>query len=84
MGESGNTKKNESTFGDHIIAGSVAGFAECVAVQPFDMMKTRFHLNEGAANPSLYRAMGDVYREGGIMRFYRGRSAFLFTVRVRM
>lgn len=53
------------------IAGALCGFTECLAVQPFDMMKTRFQLTAGT-NPSLVTAFGNIYREGGIARFYRG------------
>jgi len=35
------------------------------------MLKTRFQLSEGK-NPSLRTAFGNVYREGGLRRFYRG------------
>jgi hypothetical protein len=36
------------------------------------MIKTRFHLNEKGRNSSVGRAMVDIYREGGLARFYRG------------
>lgn len=54
-----------------VLPGLVAGIAETVAVQPLDMVKTRFQIREGA-NPSLVRGLMEVYREGGVMRFYRG------------
>jgi len=44
---------------------------ETLAVQPLDMVKTRFQIREGA-NPSLLRGLLEVYREGGVFRFYRG------------
>lgn len=53
-------------------AGAIAGFVEVVMVQPLDFVKTRFQLYEQGRNPSVARALIDVYREGGFLRFYRG------------
>jgi len=53
------------------IAGGIGGIVEAVAVQPLDMVKTRFQLNE-KANTSVYSALKDIVREGGFLRFYRG------------
>lgn len=54
------------------LAGAVAGFAEVILVQPLDMVKTRFQIYESGQNPSVPRALMDIYREGGFSRFYRG------------
>lgn len=54
------------------VAGAVAAFVEVVMVQPLDFVKTRFQLYEQGRNPSVARAIADVYREGGMLRFYRG------------
>jgi len=56
---------------DKFLAGAVGGMVECLVVQPFDMLKTRFQLMPGNT-PSLAVAFRDIYREGGVMRFYRG------------
>jgi len=53
------------------IAGGLAGIVEAICVQPFDMVKTRFHLNQ-SKNPSVVTAFKNIYKEGGILRFYRG------------
>jgi len=55
-------------------AGAVAGVAECVAVQPLDMVKTRFQLIAvpGAVRPTVTSALRDLLREGGVPRLYRG------------
>lgn len=53
-------------------AAALASLAEVVMVQPLDMVKTRFQLYEGGRNPSVGRALLDIYREGGVSRFYRG------------
>jgi len=53
------------------IAGAVGGVAECIAVQPFDMVKTRFQLNE-KKNTSVVIAIRSLLQEGGFFRLYRG------------
>jgi len=54
------------------IAGAIGGIAEAMAVQPLDMIKTRFHLNTAGRNPSVLSAFRSIYAEGGVLRFYRG------------
>jgi solute carrier family 25 2-oxodicarboxylate transporter 21 len=54
------------------LAGALAGLVEVIMVQPLDMVKTRFQIHDKGRNPSVPRALLDVYREGGIGRFYRG------------
>ncbi len=60
-------------------AGAVSGVAECVAVQPFDMAKTRYQLmaGRGAARPSVSALMLGLLREGGVARLYRGMPSEL-------
>eukprot|EP01129_Flabellula_baltica_P013680 TRINITY_DN6401_c0_g1_i1.p1 TRINITY_DN6401_c0_g1~~TRINITY_DN6401_c0_g1_i1.p1 ORF type:complete len:287 (-),score=34.50 TRINITY_DN6401_c0_g1_i1:195-1055(-) len=53
------------------IAGAVGGIAECIVVQPFDFIKTRFQLNPHP-NPTVYKAFIKIMEEGGFSRFYRG------------
>lgn len=53
------------------LAGGIGGFVECLAVQPFDLIKTRFQINQ-EKNPSVFNALKSIYNEGGILRFYRG------------
>lgn len=55
-------------------AGALAGAAEAVAVQPFDMIKTRHQLNHGI-NETIAQTMKSLYKEGGFRRFYRGMTA---------
>eukprot|EP00457_Paulinella_chromatophora_P012437 gb/GEZN01012646.1/.p1 GENE.gb/GEZN01012646.1/~~gb/GEZN01012646.1/.p1 ORF type:complete len:318 (+),score=29.65 gb/GEZN01012646.1/:42-995(+) len=57
--------------GKAVVAGAAAGLMEALAIQPFDMIKTRFQLNSGK-NPSIWSAAGTIFREGGVLRFYRG------------
>ena len=58
------------------MAGAMSGVAEAIAVQPFDMVKTRHHLNS-FNNESVYRSLINLYKEGGFPRFYRGMTAEL-------
>eukprot|EP00967_Tisochrysis_lutea_P081244 scaffold111988_cov36-Tisochrysis_lutea.AAC.1 len=57
-----------------VLAGAVAGVAECIAVQPLDMVKTRFQLvaGPGSVRPTVFSALRQLVREGGIPRLYRG------------
>lgn len=54
-----------------VISGFVAGSTEVVAVQPLDIVKTRFQIYAGK-NPSVYRGLCDLVHEGGFPRLYRG------------
>lgn len=62
---------NLSTAARGFLAGAWGGLVECVVVQPFDMVKTRHQLSckRGLTVTGSFR---DVYREGGVARFYRG------------
>jgi len=53
------------------LAGAISGIVETIVVQPFDMIKTRFQLNEGK-NTNVFRAFFSIIKEGGMLRFYRG------------
>jgi solute carrier family 25 (mitochondrial 2-oxodicarboxylate transporter), member 21 len=55
-------------------AGAFSGIAECLAVQPFDMVKTRHQLNTGH-NIGVLATLKELIREGGIRRLYRGMVA---------
>jgi len=60
------------SFGVVAAASGFAGMVEGVGVQPLDMVKTRFHVTRGATNPTVYAALISIWKEGGILRFYRG------------
>jgi len=53
------------------LAGAISGIVETLVVQPLDMVKTRFQLNEGK-NVSVVGGLRAVIQEGGFVRFYRG------------
>lgn len=69
--------KDESKEFKLVVAGGLSGVAEAITVQPFDMVKTRHQLNSGH-NESILRTLKSLYKEGGILRFYRGMTAELF------
>jgi hypothetical protein len=58
------------------IAGAFGGTMEAMAVQPFDMVKTRHQLNH-QHNETVLMSLQSLYREGGFLRFYRGMAAEL-------
>lgn len=68
--------KNENKSNNLFLAGALSGIAEGIAVQPFDMVKTRHQLNPGL-NASVTRTLIELYHEGGVSRYYRGMSAEL-------
>lgn len=53
------------------LAGAIAGGVESLAVQPLDMIKTRFQLST-STNPSMLSAFRGLLAEGGLPRLYRG------------
>ena len=67
----GDQSSSGSTNTQLFVAGAVGGVAECLAVQPFDMLKTRFQLST-VPNPSVWSSLKAVVAEGGFMRLYRG------------
>ncbi len=60
-------------------SGAISGFAEGIAVQPFDMVKTRHQLNSGH-NLGVFQTLGQLYKEGGFFRLYRGMAAELIGI----
>lgn len=56
------------------IAGALSGIAECLVVQPFDMVKTRHQLNT-SNNIGVIQTIIDLIKEGGVRRLYRGMFA---------
>jgi solute carrier family 25 2-oxodicarboxylate transporter 21 len=52
------------------VAGAYAGIAECLAVQPLDMVKTRFQLV--ASSHGVGAELVGIIREGGVLQLYRG------------
>lgn len=59
-----------------VAAGALSGIAEAFAVQPFDIVKTRHQLNT-KFNKGVIGTLFDLYKEGGVLRWYRGMAAEL-------
>lgn len=53
------------------LAGAISGIVEGVSIQPLEMLKTRFQINEGAPM-RLLPAIREIIREGGVTQLYRG------------
>ena len=53
------------------LAGALSGLAEGVTIQPLEMLKTRFQINEGARMRML-PALREIISEGGVRQLYRG------------
>lgn len=49
------------------LAGALAGAVECLVVQPFDLVKTRYQLNPGM-NAGIFSTLAGLVREGGVLR----------------
>ena len=64
-------KEDRRSQGGLFVAGAVGGLAEGLAVQPLDMVKTRFQISS-TPNPSIVTALTTVVREEGFLRLYRG------------
>jgi solute carrier family 25 2-oxodicarboxylate transporter 21 len=52
-------------------AGGAAGVIEAVIIQPLEIVKVRFQLNQGT-NSTIGGCFRDLIREGGVVRLYRG------------
>ena len=62
---------SQSSGSQLALAGAFGGVAEALAVQPFDMVKTRHQLLT-SSTPSVISTMRAIMKEGGFFRFYRG------------
>ena len=66
--------KTPSSSAVLFFAGAASGIAEAVSVQPFDMIKTRYQLNEGV-NKGVMETLLGIVRQEGVLRLYRGMTA---------
>uniref|UniRef100_A0A9J8BFE4 Mitochondrial 2-oxodicarboxylate carrier n=2 Tax=Cyprinus carpio TaxID=7962 RepID=A0A9J8BFE4_CYPCA len=59
-----------------IIAGGSAGLVEICLMHPLDVVKTRFQIQRGKADPNSYKGLGDcfrtIFRTEGVYGFYKG------------
>ena len=63
-------------FSPHLVAGTAAGVITALLLQPLDLIKVRFQVQDGVAVPMRYRgvvqAAGHIWRSEGPAGFYRG------------
>ncbi|XP_038612494.1 mitochondrial 2-oxodicarboxylate carrier isoform X3 [Tachyglossus aculeatus] len=59
-----------------IAAGGSAGLVEICLMHPLDVVKTRFQIQRGSADPNRYKSVGDgfrtIFRTEGLFGFYKG------------
>mmetsp|Transcript_2283 Transcript_2283/g.5111 ORF Transcript_2283/g.5111 Transcript_2283/m.5111 type:complete len:283 (+) Transcript_2283:59-907(+) len=53
------------------LAGAISGLAEGMSIQPLELLKTRFQINEGKPL-KIIPTVKEIFREGGLLQFYRG------------
>ncbi|WIA12686.1 hypothetical protein OEZ85_006327 [Tetradesmus obliquus] len=53
------------------LAGAISGVAEGVTIQPLEMLKTRFQINQGA-HLRIIPTVKEIIAEGGLRQLYRG------------
>jgi solute carrier family 25 carnitine/acylcarnitine transporter 20/29 len=71
--------ENHMSLKDGIIAGSVAGFANCSVVTPVELVKCRLQVQYEDKAKSYYKGVVDcvrkIFKEEGIKNLYRGNAA---------
>jgi len=73
-----------SNVGQQLLSGALSGLATTIALQPFDLLKTRMQQGDGSlriptANSSLILGTArDVITTDGIKGLWRGTSPSLF------
>ncbi|XP_016140355.1 mitochondrial 2-oxodicarboxylate carrier isoform X2 [Sinocyclocheilus grahami] len=73
------TSKKQSLLREashQITAGGSAGLVEICLMHPLDVVKTRFQIQRGKADPNNYKGLGDcfrtIFRAEGVYGFYKG------------
>ena len=71
---------NQTTFGVHVVAGSVAGLAEHVLMYPFDTIKTHLQTRQSrhSVNFSVLSELKILLQHGGIRGLFRGVSSVVY------
>lgn len=59
-------------FSHRFIAGGIAGICEILVMYPTDVVKTRAQLAIGSHKENMFKAMGKILKEEGVLRMYRG------------
>eukprot|EP00882_Tetradesmus_deserticola_P003923 GHRQ01004148.1.p1 GENE.GHRQ01004148.1~~GHRQ01004148.1.p1 ORF type:complete len:311 (+),score=141.45 GHRQ01004148.1:882-1814(+) len=66
------TSTNSSDNSQYVfLAGAISGVAEGVTIQPLEMLKTRFQINQGA-HLRIIPTVKEIIAEGGVRQLYRG------------
>ncbi|KNZ43771.1 hypothetical protein VP01_987g2 [Puccinia sorghi] len=63
----------------HLLSGALSGFASCVVLQPFDLLKTRLQQEHITTTPhkppnNIYRISADLVARDGVLGLWRGTS----------
>ncbi len=53
------------------LAGATSGIVEGLSIQPLELIKTRFQINQGQ-RLHILPTLRDIIREGGVLQLYRG------------
>jgi len=59
----------------NVVAGGIAGWVELFCLYPTDVVKTRAQQVVSGLRPSLIGSLIGLFKEGGILRLYRGIAA---------
>lgn len=70
----------ETSFKVHVLAGSVAGLAEHIAMFPFDTIKTHLQTRQSrhSVNFSILSELRMLMQHGGIKGLFRGMSSVIY------
>ncbi|KAG7096517.1 hypothetical protein E1B28_003946 [Marasmius oreades] len=65
--------------GQQLTSGAASGFASTIALQPFDLLKTRLQQGDSLhrQRPSIYRTTRDIIQKDGVRGLWRGTSPSL-------
>lgn len=68
-------KRQPLPFHLNVLAGGIAGWVELFCMYPTDVVKTRAQQVVSGQRPSLFGSLRDLFKEGGVLRLYRGIAA---------
>jgi solute carrier family 25 phosphate transporter 23/24/25/41 len=65
--------KDNSAF-KFLLSGGIAGAVSRTATAPLDRVKIYLQMQRGQTTPSMIQSVVQIYREGGMMNFYKGNG----------
>jgi len=65
--------KENSAF-KFLLSGGIAGAVSRTATAPLDRVKIYLQMQRGQTTPSMIQSVVQIYREGGMMNFYKGNG----------